>query len=102
MTPPSPYDGDTSPASLGRNDDSLRIEHDHRAQDLAGFHVAKTLVDLRKFYAGRDPVVEVQAALQVVLHQPRHVDAEAVGAHRRALHLLLAAQELEAVQLDLG
>jgi hypothetical protein len=37
-----------------------------------------------------------------VLDQARHVDAEPVRAHRRALHLLLAAQEFEAVQLDLG
>ena len=36
----------------------------------------------------------------VELDQPRHVDAEMVRAHRRALDLALA-QEIEAVQFDL-
>ena len=42
----------------------------------------------------------MQLAAHVELDQARHVDAEMVGAHRRALDLALA-QEIEAVQLDL-
>ena len=49
---------------------------------------------------GGDEVVEVQLAATVELHQTRHVGAEAIGAHRRALYALLA-QEVEAVKLDL-
>jgi hypothetical protein len=43
----------------------------------------------------------VQPALQVELDQPRHVGAEAVRSHHAALDAALA-QEVDAVQLDLG
>src|SRR5215475_57132 len=76
------------------------IKHDDAAQGLARLHVGKALVDLGQLQLGRDPVFQVQPSAQVELDQPRHVDAEMIGAHRRALDLALA-QEVEAVQLDL-
>src|SRR5436305_14901664 len=42
----------------------------------------------------------MQLAAHVELDEPRHVDAELVGAHRRALDFSVA-QEIEAMQLDL-
>src|SRR3954454_14773237 len=77
-----------------------RIEHDNAAHGLAGLHRRKTLVDLRQFKLGRNPVLQMQLAAHVELDQPRHVDAKMVRAHRRALDFSLA-QEIEAMQFDL-
>ena len=49
--------------------------------------------------APRDPVVQVQAALQVEIDEARHVDAEPVGAHRATLQPALAEQGMSG-QLD--
>ena len=75
------------------------VELDDAANNLAGFHVGKALVDLRKLDAVRNPIIEMQLALLIELNQPRHVHAESVGAHRGALDFALA-QEVEAVSLD--
>src|SRR5262245_46080923 len=75
------------------------VKVDDAAHHLAGLHVGEALVDLSQLNAVRDPVVEMQLALQVEVDQPRHVDAKAIGAHRRALNLAFA-QEVETVQLD--
>src|SRR5262245_32199083 len=93
----------TSPpmtATLVSNAYQSRIEHDHAAQRLAGLHVGKALVDLRQLQLGRDPVLKMQLAAHVEFDETRHVDAEMVRAHRRALDAALT-QEVEAVQLDL-
>ncbi len=44
----------------------LRVEHDDRPEDFPRLHVGEAIIDLRQLDAGRDPVVEMQAALQVV------------------------------------
>src|SRR5258706_15579308 len=77
-----------------------RIKHDDAAYRLAGFHGGKALVDLGQFQLRRNPVLEMQLAAHVEFDQPRHVDAEMVGAHRRALDFSFA-QEIKAMQLDL-
>src|SRR5579862_5076715 len=77
------------------------VELNDAAYHLAGLHVGKAFVDLLELDLGGDPVVEMQLAAEVKLDQPRHVLAEVVRAHRRALHALLA-QEVGAVQFDLG
>src|SRR2546422_9332885 len=79
---------------------SSRIKHDDAAHGLAGLHGGKALVDLGQFQLRRDPVLEMQLAAHVELDEPRHVDAEMVGAHRRALDFSFA-QEIKAMQLDL-
>src|SRR6202022_4080540 len=87
-----------SDVQLHIGESRLRIEHDDAAHRLAGLHRGKTLVDLRQLQLRRDPVLEMQLAAHVEFDEPRHVDAEMVRAHRRALDFSFA-QEIEAVQL---
>src|ERR1044072_2980242 len=83
-----------------RSRTSSSIKHDDAAQRLAGLNVGKPLVDLGEFQLGRDPVLQVQLAAHVEFDETGHVDAEMVGAHRRALDPALA-QEIKTGQLDL-
>src|SRR5262245_60635939 len=76
------------------------VEHQDRAGYLAGLHRAERLVHVFEATAPRDHLVELEAALLVVLDVARHVDLEAVRAHAAALDALLA-QEHRAVELDL-
>src|SRR5215207_6697485 len=66
------------------------VEQQDRASDLAGLHRAKRLVDILQAAAPRDHLVELEAALAVVVDVSRHVHLEAVRAHAAALHFFLA------------
>src|SRR5712692_6995219 len=49
--------------------------------------------------AGRDQLIKLEPAIQVEIDKTRHVLAEPVGAHVRALQLLLE-EKLDSVDLD--
>src|SRR2546423_6249010 len=57
------------------------VKDDDGASDLARLHGVEGLVDLFQLDAGRHQLVQLQPSLQVEVHIPRHVNAEAVGAH---------------------
>src|SRR5579885_1470234 len=60
------------------------IEHDYRANHLAGFHRAERLVDIRQRALARHHVVEVKPPLPVILQELRCVEAKAARPHKAA------------------
>src|SRR5580704_11886347 len=75
-------------------------EIDELAHGRAGLQSCEALVDLREPDAAGDQVIELELTLSIEGEQPRHVDPEAVAAHRGALDLTVA-QKVETVELDL-
>src|SRR5437899_9574247 len=63
--------------------ETVSLERQDGARDLAGLHRAEGLVDVLQLSAPRHHLVEQQTALAVEVEVARDVDAEAVGAHAR-------------------
>ena len=75
-------------------------EIDQRADGAALLHGGEAVIDFVQLDLIGDPIVQVQASLHIQIDQMRHVGAEPVRAHGRALNLALT-QESIAIQLDL-
>ena len=61
------------------------LKHHHRTRQFAAAHRLERLIDLRQRQALRDQLIELEAALQVQVNDPRHVYREVVAAHQAAL-----------------
>ena len=60
----------------------LVIEHDDVARHFPGLERQQGVGDIAEPDPARDHVVQVKPSLQIEVHEPRHVHAEAVRSHR--------------------
>src|SRR3954454_2348945 len=68
------------------------VEDDDTSRDFARLQCLEGVVHIFERNARRNELVQLEPALQIHLHENRHVDAKAVRPHARPLDALLAHQ----------